>query len=206
MTHDRRRFLLMATLLMAMACLALGPPSIAPAQAATEQEEIDSSVKAAIAELYKTVPGSEDVAKHAYGILVFPAIYKAGIGIGGQYGKGALRVHGKSVGYYNTVGASFGFQLGAEKRSMALMFMTTAALQRFEHSSGWDAGGDASVTLVEIGANGAVDASRLNKPVVAFLYGNTGLMYNLSLKGTKISKLDLPASSASGSSTPKEPK
>jgi len=83
------------------------------------------------------------------------------------------------------------------------MFMTSEALQQFQRSSGWDVGGDASVTLVEIGANGAVDASRLNKPIVAFLFGNAGLMANLSLEGTKVSKLDLPAEPVSGSSKPK---
>ena len=137
-------------------------------------------------------------------MLVFPAIYKAGFVVGGEYGKGALRVKGKSVGYYSTAGASFGFLAGAEKRSMALMFMTPEALQRFQQSNGWDVGGDASVTLVELGANGAVDAKQLNKPIVAFLFGNTGLMANLSLSGTKVSKLDLPAAPASGSSAPKK--
>jgi len=182
----------------------VGLPKSAVADAGTERAEIDRNVKEALARLYKTVPGSRDVAKQAKGMLVFPAIYQAGFVVGGEYGKGALKVKGRSVGYYSTVGASFGLLAGAEKRSMALMFMTSDALQRFQRSSGWDVGGDASVTLIEIGANGAVDASRLNKPIVAFLFGNAGLMANLSLQGTKVSKLDLPAGPVSGSSKPKK--
>jgi lipid-binding SYLF domain-containing protein len=185
-----------------MACL-VGLPTVAIADPAAERAEINRDVSEALTRLYKTVPGSQAVAKQAKGILVFPAIYKAGFWVGGEYGKGALRVRGKSVGYYSTAGASFGLQIGAEKRSMALMFMTSDALQRFRQSSGWDVGGDASVTLVEIGASGAIDASRLNKPVVAFLYGNAGLMASLSLEGTKVSKLDLSGAPASGSSVKK---
>ena len=198
-----RRLPLTAFVLIGIACFSASPLTVAMADPAAERAEIDRAVDQALGELYKTVPGSQKVATEAVGVLVFPAIYKAGIVVGGQYGNGALRVKGKSVGYYNTAGASFGLQLGAEKRSMALMFMTPAALQRFQNSSGWDVGADAAVTLVELGANGAVDASRLNKPVVAFIYGNTGLMANLSLEGTKVSKLDLPAEPASGGTTPK---
>jgi lipid-binding SYLF domain-containing protein len=185
-----------------MACF-VGLPNVAIADPAAERAEINRSVSEALTRLYKTVPGSQAVAKQAKGVLVFPAIYKAGFVVGGEYGKGALRVNGKSVGYYSTAGASFGFLAGAEKRSMALMFMTPDALQRFQHSDGWDVGGDASVTLVELGANGAVDVKQLNKPIVAFLFGNTGLMANLSLSGTKVSKLDLSAAPASGTSVKK---
>jgi lipid-binding SYLF domain-containing protein len=188
---------------LGMACL-VGLPTAILADDASERAEIDRDVTAALTRLHQTVPGSQAVEKQAQGVLVFPAIYKAGFVVGGEFGKGALRVKGKSVGYYSTAGASFGFLAGAEKRSMALMFMTPDALQHFRASSGWDVGGDASVTLVELGANGAVDASRLNKPVVAFIYGNTGLMGNLSLEGTKVSKLDLPPATASGSSAPKK--
>jgi lipid-binding SYLF domain-containing protein len=191
-----------AVLLLATACLA-GLPEAVRADDVAEAAEIDSNVDAALANLHETVPGSQQIEKQAYGVLIFPEVYRAGIGIGGEYGKGALRVQGKSIGYYSTGGASIGVQLGAEKRSMAFMFMTTRALEDFEHSSGWDVGGDASVSLVDIGANGAVDASRLNSAVVAFIFGNSGLMADLSLKGTKVSKLDLPPSAAAGSSTPK---
>ena len=192
-----------AAVLIGMACL-VHFPTAAMADPAAERAEINRNVNEALSRLYKTVPGSQAVAKQANGVLVFPAIYKAGFVVGGEYGKGALRVKGKSVGYYSTAGASFGFLAGAEKRSMALMFMTPEALQRFQQSNGWDVGGDASVTLVELGANGAVDASHFNKPIVAFIFGNSGLMANLSLSGTKVSKLDLPAAPASGSSAPKK--
>jgi lipid-binding SYLF domain-containing protein len=197
-----------AAVLVGLICLGPGLASPARADAASDRAEmanIDHGVNQALGKLYKTVPGAKEVARHAKGTLVFPAIYKAGFVIGGQYGKGALRIRGKSVAYYNTLGAAFGLLAGGEKRSIVVMFQTKEALQRFRQSDGWDVGADASVTLVEIGANGAIDAATLNKPILVFIFGNTGLMANLSLKGTKISRLDLPAgaSAASGSSAPK---
>ena len=188
--------------------VALALPSLAPAaraDAASDQAEaakIDRNVKSALAGLYKTVPGSKELAANAKGTLVFPAVYKAGFIVGGQYGKGALRVRGKSVAYYNTAGASFGLLAGAQKRSMVAMFQTKEALEHFRASDGWDVGGDASVTLVDLGATGSINAATKNKPILVFVYGNEGLMADASLKGTKVTKLDLPASTATGSSTP----
>lgn len=190
-------------LFVGVACFATGFATVARADPVTERAEIDRNVNQALAALYQKVPGSHDVARRADGILVFPSVYKAGFVIGGQYGKGALRVRGRSVGYYNTTGASFGLQAGAQKHSIVFMFMTQDALHRFKTSSGWDAGGDASLTVVDKGASGSLDASRLNKPIVAFIFGESGLMGDLSLKGTKVSKLDLPAAPESGSSTPR---
>ena len=200
-----RRLFPTAVVLIGIACLVPGVITVARADDAAERAEINSNVDAALSELHAGVPGSQEIEKQAYGVLVFPAIYKAGFIIGAEHGKGALRVHGKSVGYYSTSGASFGLLAGAEKRSMALMFMTQDALEHFQTSSGWDVGADASVAIVQVGAAGSLDASQLKKqPVVAFVFGTSGLMGNLSLGGTKVSKLDLPADTASGSSAPKQ--
>ena len=192
-----------ALVLIAMTCLGPGFASVARADDAAARAAIDSNVDQALDELYSTVQGSKNAANLAEGMLVFPSIYKAGLVIGAEYGKGALRVKGKSVGYYSDAGASFGLQAGAAKHSTVVMFMTPDALNRFENSSGWDLGADASVTLVKLGANGAVDASSLKQPILAFIFGNQGLMGDLSLGGTKVSKLDLPADTAAGSTTPK---
>lgn len=191
-----------AVALITLACL-VGPPRAALADDAAERAEIDRNVDTAIAKLHETVPGSQQIEKQAHGVLMFPDVFRAGVGIGGEYGKGALRVQGKSVAYYSTGSASIGLQLGAEKRSMAFMFMTTEALEHFQQSSGWDVGGDASVALVDVGASGGIDASRLQKPVIAFVFGSSGLMGSLSLEGTKVSKLDLAPDTASGSTAPK---
>ena len=46
---------------------------------------------------------------------------------GAQYGEGALRVRGKTVGYYNTAVASYGLQAGVQAFGYALFFMTDSA-------------------------------------------------------------------------------
>lgn len=185
-----RSVLTIAFFLVGIAYFGGTGPAIA-ADSAAERAKIDKDVNEALQNLYESVPGSQELAKKAKGILVFPSVYKAGVGVGGEYGRGALRVKKSTVAYYSTAGASFGFQLGAQARSLVFMFMTPQALQSFKDSSGWNAGGDASVALVKTGANGAVDLATATKPIIAFVYGNTGLMYNLSLQGTKVTKLDL---------------
>jgi lipid-binding SYLF domain-containing protein len=101
-----------------------------------------------------------------------------------------LRSGGRTVDYYKTTTGSLGLQLGAQSKAVVLGFMTDAAYQQFRNSSGWTAGADAGVALAKVGANGRVDTSTATAPVVGFVLTNTGLMFNLSLEGTKVSKLE----------------
>jgi lipid-binding SYLF domain-containing protein len=121
---------------------------------------------------------------------MFPKVLKAGFGVGGEYGDGALRVGGRSVGYYNTAAASVGLQIGVESRAEVLMFMTEEALDRFQASNGWEVGVDGSVTLIKVGVAGEIDTTTMRDPVIGFVFGEQGLMANLSLEGAKITKLD----------------
>ncbi len=165
--------------------------AVADTGADAKAAELNASVDRALADLYQKVPGSKDLARKAKGVLVFPTVYKGGVGVGGEYGKGALRVKGKTVDYYQTLTASFGFQLGGQAKSMVFMFMTDQALKDFRSSAGWQVGGTASVALVTLGADAKIDAATLTKPVLAFVYGNKGLMYDVSVEGTKVSKITL---------------
>jgi lipid-binding SYLF domain-containing protein len=173
--------------------LALGV-SLAAAEphsaAAASAVEIDAAVDAALVRLYEDVPAAKDLAKKAKGILVFPSVVKAGFGVGGEYGEGALRVGGRSVGYYNTAAASIGLQIGVQARAEVLMFMTQDALDRFRGGDGWEVGVDGSVTVVKVGVAGEIDTNTISDPVIGFIYGEQGLMANLSLEGAKITKLD----------------
>ncbi len=157
---------------------------------AASAAKIDENVVEAVENFKKEVEGGDVFLSKAAGYLVFPKVYKAGIGIGGETGEGALRIRGQSVGYYRTTAGSFGFQLGAQAKSILIVFMTQDALEKFQDSSGWKVGVDGSVALVDIGAGKAIDTGNIKDPVVGFVYGSKGLMYNLTLEGTKISKLD----------------
>ncbi len=176
------------SIFMALA-MALAAFWSAPGKAASASE-INADAAATMQKLYGRVGSSYDLAGRAAGILVFPTVVKAGMGIGGEYGEGVLLVGNRPAAYYNTISASIGFQLGAQARSVVIMFMTPQALDSFRSKQGWKVGVDGSVTLVTIGAGGAIDTNTLNKPVIGFILDGKGLMYNLTLEGSKISRID----------------
>ena len=152
-------------------------------------QEIDVSVDVALEQFKKDIKGGEEFLKSAKGILVFPDVVKAGFVVGGAYGEGALRIDGKTVDYYNTAAASWGWLVGAQSVRIIIVFMQEGALEKFRASQGWEAGVDGNVTLVNIGASGAIDTTNIKDPIVAFAFGNKGLMADLSLTGTKYTKI-----------------
>lgn len=156
---------------------------------AKSAEEIDASVNAGVDRFKEEVKGGDALIDDAKGVLVIPGVLQAGIGIGGEFGEGALRVGGETVDYYRLVSGSFGFQLGAQKKDVILLFMTDRALEQFRNSDGWEAGVDGSVAVVK-GVEGSLDTATLKQPILGFVVGQKGLMYNLSLEGTKFTKLD----------------
>jgi len=156
---------------------------------AKSAKEIDIGVDVALEQFEQDVKGGKEFLKSAKGVLVFPSVIKAGIGIGGEYGEGALRIGGKTVEYYNTAAASIGFQLGAQSKRVLLVFMQNNALKNFRASSGWEAGVDGSVALIELGTGGSIDTTNIKDPIVGFVFGNKGLMYNLTLEGSKFTKI-----------------
>ncbi|MBL8385959.1 MAG: hypothetical protein JNM90_22940 [Burkholderiales bacterium] len=178
------RSLLAATL---VAAAWLMQPSAA---SAASKEEIDAKVKEAVENFYKHTSAGRSLAGKAAGMLVFPEVVKAGIGVGGEYGEGALLVKGKPVAYYNTASASIGFQLGAQIKSQLILFMNPKVLADFRKSAGWKAGVDGSVALATLGAGGEISTETLKEPIIGFIFSNKGLMYNLTFEGSKISKIE----------------
>lgn len=170
---------------------ALAAATLLPATGhAASGPEIDADVDATLSRFYHQVGGGRELVHRATGTLVFPSIVKAGMGIGGEYGEGALRIRGRTAAYFNTVSASVGFQLGVQARSVIILFMTEDALQSFRRKNGWKVGVDGSVALITLGAGGAVDSNQIKQPVVGFILDNKGLMYNLTLEGSKISRIN----------------
>jgi lipid-binding SYLF domain-containing protein len=152
--------------------------------------EIDIGVDETLKRFQREVKGGSKFLDRASGVLVFPSVLKGGIGIGAEYGEGALRVGGKTVDYYNTAAASIGFQLGAQSKSVVVVFMTGKALSDFRGSDGWKAGVDGSIAVVEWGVGEDINTVDIKDPVVGFVFSNKGLMYNLTLEGSKFTKLD----------------
>jgi lipid-binding SYLF domain-containing protein len=157
---------------------------------AASAAKIDREANKALEVFKEQVDGGLVFLNQAAGYLVFPKVYKVGIGIGAETGEGALRVGGQTVAYYRTTSGSIGLQLGAQAKSIVIAFMTREALDKFRNSEGWKVGVDGSVALVDIGAGKTIDSHNISDPVVGFIFGSKGLMYNLTLEGSKFSKLD----------------
>ncbi|MCH8277915.1 MAG: hypothetical protein IIC12_03175 [Proteobacteria bacterium] len=157
---------------------------------AASAEKLDLEADKALEVFREEIKGSEVFLNQAAGYLVFPRVIKIGIGIGGETGEGVLRVGGQTIDYYRTSAGSFGLQLGAQAKSVVIVFMTKDSLQKFRDSNGWKVGIDGSVALVDIGAGKTIDSQNISDPVVGFIFGSKGLMYNLTLEGSKFSKLD----------------
>lgn len=177
-----------AAKLVVLVCM-LGLVSTTAAHAASKAE-IDAKVQEAIANFYKQTGAGRQLAQKASGMLVFPDVVKAGIGIGGEYGEGALLVNGRTVGYYSTAAASIGFQLGAQIKSQIVLFMNPKVLADFRKSDGWKAGVDGSVALATLGAGGEISTDTVKQPIIGFIFSNKGLMYNLTFEGAKITRIE----------------
>jgi len=152
--------------------------------------KIDRRADEALQVFKDDISGSEVFLNQAAGYLVFPRVIKVGIGLGAETGEGVLRIGGKTVAYYRTTSGSVGLQLGAQAKSIVIAFMTQKSLQKFRESSGWKVGVDGSVALIDLGGGKTIDSENVSDPVVGFIFGSKGLMYNLTLEGSKITKLD----------------
>lgn len=156
---------------------------------AASKAEIDTDVQFALTAFYNLSPGNKELAAKAAGVLVFPSIVKAGFFLGGDYGEGVLQVDGKTVDYYSTAAISFGLQLGAQSRSEVILFMEKEALENFRVNDGWAAGLDGSVAVMDNGVGKGIDTETAQKPIIAFIFSSKGLMGNLTLEGSKFSKV-----------------
>ena len=153
----RRQFLISSGAALTAGGLALAGCTTTPlgggdtaSQNAAKRASIDANVDAALARLYVKVNGSRELLSKATGVLVFPTVFSAGFWVGGQYGTGALRVNGRTTGYYSTVAGSFGLQIGAQSKAIIFAFMNQGALDDFLKSQGWAAGADATVAVMPL--------------------------------------------------------
>src|SRR5450755_4967094 len=159
------------------------------ASIAASKAEIDASVSTALKNWEAINPNHRELASKAAGILVFPRVTKGGVGIAGEYGEGVLKVNGATVSYYSVGSASVGLTLGVGRHSEIIMFMTPESLGRFQNSKGWSVGADTAVAVVSQGAGGQYDVATLDKPILGFVFGQKGLIGDLSLEGSKITKI-----------------
>ena len=160
------------------------------ASASTARQAIDSNVDATLSRLYNAVPGSREMVQKAAGVLVFPSVIKGSFVIGAEYGRGALRVDGRTFGYFSTTAGSIGLQAGGQSKAVIYVFNNQEALDKFRSSKGWTVGADATVTIASMGANASVDSRTIQQPIVGYVLTNVGLEAGASVQGAKVNRIE----------------
>jgi len=162
----------------------------AGAAKAASAAEIDAKAELAYTQLLRESPTARAIADQAVAVLIFPDIVKAGFGLGGQYGEGVLRRGGVPTAHYNITSASFGFQIGAQSFAQVLFFMTEDAVAALDQMRGFEVGADASVAVANEGLGLDATSKTVLKPIVAFAFGQKGLMAGATIEGSKISRIN----------------
>jgi lipid-binding SYLF domain-containing protein len=157
---------------------------------AASASAIDRDARAALAKLYAHTPSAKTLADKAVGVLVFPSIVKGGFIIAGQFGDGALRKGNKTVAYYRSLAASYGFQAGVQAFGYVLFFMDDASLQYLDNSAGFELGTGPSLVVLDAGFGKTLSTTTLQKGVYAFIFDQKGLMGGVGIQGTKITKIN----------------
>jgi lipid-binding SYLF domain-containing protein len=178
-----------AGVLAAAALFCAAHPAAAQDKGKTAAAELAGASQAALRQLQATVPLAKELGPKAHAILVFPKVTKAGLGIGGQYGEGALLKGGTAVGYYKTTGASVGLQVGGQQYGYAMIFMNAKALQQLDNAKGFEVGVGPSVVLVDEGMAKTTTTTTLKDDIYAFVFGQKGLMGGLGIQGNKIARI-----------------
>ena len=151
--------------------------------------EINASVNQTLKRFYREVNGAKELTSSAKALLVMPNVTKAGFVVAGTYGEGALRIGKKTKAYYNLIAGSYGFTIGVEQMDIVIAFMTQEALDQFRNVEGWEVGVTGNVALVDVGGGKRLDTTSLKDAVIAFVFGPKGLMFDVSLKGAKFTKI-----------------
>ena len=190
---NRRHFLTTGTSAAALSLLTTAGCTTTSTASDPEarRASIDAGADSALARLYTQSAGSRELVASARGTLVFPSVVSAGFMVGGTHGSGALRKAGKTTGYFNMTAASVGLLAGAQTKSVFILFMNQEALTRFESGSGWTAGVDGSVALLNAGANVGINTRDAQQPIIGFVLTNAGFMADFSMNGTRINRLSL---------------
>jgi lipid-binding SYLF domain-containing protein len=178
-----------AGLIAGAALICAAHPSVAQDKSKTAAAELGSESKAALQQLYASAPLAKELGPKAQAILVFPKVTKAGLGIGGQYGEGALLKSETAAAYYKTTGASVGLQAGGQQYGYAMFFMNAKALDEFVKASGFEVGVGPSVVLVDEGMAKTATTTTMKDDIYAFVFGQKGLMAGLGIQGNKITKI-----------------
>jgi len=150
---------------------------------------IEAKANEAVKQFYTEIKGGEKFLSKVKAYLIFPAVIKGGFVVGGEYGEGVLRINGETKHYYRITSGSIGLQIGVQKTSYLIAFVTQDALDNFVKSNGWEAGIDGAIAVADWGKGKDISSISFENPIYAFVFNAKGLMGNLTLEGTKFTQI-----------------
>ena len=178
-------------LVAAVACVVLGAPGLVAAQS-DEAERIEAAAK-----VFGQIMSAEDKAipntilQKAEAIAVFPGTIKAGLGIGGQRGRGIISVRNRASGTWSNpgfltlTGGSFGAQIGAEEIDLVLVIMNKEGVEQLTGNE-FKIGADASVAAGPVGRGAEASTDAQLKAQILSYSRARGLFAGVSLTGSAI--------------------
>jgi len=155
----------------------------ATAVAHESESELISAANSTLATFQQTDPSMTALLNRAPGYVVFPAIGKAGLGVGGAHGKGVLFEGGKPVGKAELTQVNVGAEAGAQKYGEVIVFESNNDLAKFKAGK-FAFSGNVSAVALKSGVSGT---AHFSGGVAVFTHGEKGLMYEASVGGQKFS-------------------
>ncbi len=166
--------------LVAIAALGLGACSTEPKTEA-EKSTLTAESGAALTAFKNDDSSLKGLLDKSVGYAIFPDVGKAGLGVGGSFGRGEVFEGGRKIGYADVVKGSIGLQIGAQTFSELILFMNQSTLDSFKKSE-FEFSADVSAVAIKSGAAATADHS---KGVVVFVRTKGGLMAEASVGGQK---------------------
>jgi len=188
----KKRSLLLAACsaltLLVSSCSSSGPVATFNSNQASAST-IEYKSKQALRQLYAQNSQAAYLGSYAKGVLVFPNILKAGLGVGGQGGNGTLFLSDGTVRHYQSAAASYGLQAGIQKFGYAIFLMDDYAVTQLDNSGGWEVGSAPSLVVVDQGMSSSLSTTSIKKGTYVYFFNQRGLMAGLGMQGTKITRI-----------------
>lgn len=143
--------------------------------------DLAENVKNSMAEMRKEDPSFGTFIDASYGYVVFPSVGKAGLLVGGAFGRGEVYEQGKMIGYADITQATLGLQAGGQTYTQVICFENKAALDRFITNK-YEPAAQASAIALKSGAAGN---AKYADGVAIFYYAKGGLMAEASVGGQR---------------------
>jgi lipid-binding SYLF domain-containing protein len=138
-----------------------------------------------------TVARFRGLIQDAQGLVIFPAVVKAGFIVGAEGGSGVFVARGSDGRYgppafYTLASGSVGLQVGAQSTEMVMVLRNQKAVNAVLRHQG-KFGADMGVTVGVIGAGvEAATTSALGADIVAIAVGLVGIYGGVSLEGAAL--------------------